>query len=73
MEKVNNIIAEILKVSIAEAKENSSMYDVSEWDSLTHMNLIVAIENEFNIEISGDDIAEMVSFDAIRNTVAKYV
>ena len=72
MEKINQILVEVLNVSETEALENLRMDDVSDWDSLTHMNLIVAIEDELNIEISGDDIAEMISFDAIRTTVAKY-
>ena len=49
------------------------MDDVANWDSLTHMNLIVAIEDEFGIEISGDDIAEMTSFESIKKIVAKYI
>jgi len=48
------------------------MDDISNWDSLTHMSLIVAIEDEFGFEISGDDIAEMITFDAIRSIVTKY-
>ena len=72
MEKINQILVEVLNVSESEALENLGMDDVSDCDSLTHMNLIVAIEDELNIEISGDDIAEMISFDAIRTTVAKY-
>jgi acyl carrier protein len=73
MDKINKILEEVLNVSAVEAQENLGMDDVSDWDSLTHMNLIVAIEDEFTIEISGDDIAEMISFDAIRTTVQKYI
>ncbi len=73
MEKINQLLAETLKISAEQANENLEMDDVSTWDSLTHMNLIVAIEDEFKIELSGDDIAEMISFDAIRSTVAKYL
>ena len=73
MEKINQLLADTLKISTEQASENLGMDDVSTWDSLTHMNLIVAIEDEFKIELSGDDIAEMISFDAIRSTVAKYL
>ena len=73
MEKVNKILATTLKVSVEDATKNLTMDDVSNWDSLTHMNLIVAIEGELGIELSGDDIAEMTTFDAIRKTVAKYI
>ncbi len=72
MEKVNSIIAAVLKITIEKAAGDHIMKDIPTWDSLKHMELIVAIESEFGIEISGDDIAEMLSFDAIRQTVAKY-
>lgn len=72
-EKINQILADTLKVPLEKASEDLTMDDVSSWDSLTHMNLIVAIEDELSIELSGDDIAEMISFDAIRKTVTKYL
>ncbi len=72
-EKINQILADTLKVPIEKTSEDLTMDDVANWDSLTHMNLIVAIEGGLGIELSGDDIAEMISFNAIRSTVAKYL
>lgn len=72
MEKINSITAAALKIPSEKASENHTMKDIPTWDSLTHMGLIVSIESEFGIEISGDDIAEMISFDAIRQIVMKY-
>jgi len=73
MEKVNSIIATTFKISIEKVSENHTMKEIRTWDSLKHMELIVSIESEFGIEISGDDIAEMISLDAVRQTVAKYL
>ena len=73
MDKINEIIIDTLKVSKEQTELNLGMDDVANWDSLTHMNLIVAIEDEFGIEISGDDIAEMTSFESIKKIVAKYI
>ena len=73
MDKINEIIIETLKVSEEQTELNLGMDDVANWDSLTHMNLIVSIEDEFGIEISGDDIAEMISFESIKKTIAKYI
>ena len=73
MEKINSIIATTLKISAEKASENFTLKDIHTWDSLSHLGLIVAIESEFGIEISGDDIADMISFDAIRQTVVKYL
>ncbi|MCO6499928.1 MAG: acyl carrier protein [Vicingus serpentipes] len=72
-EKINQILADTLKVPLEKTLEDLTMDDVNNWDSLTHMNLIVAIEGELGIELSGDDIAEMISFNAIRKTIAKYL
>ena len=72
MDKLNQILAETFKIPIERTIENATMDEISTWDSLTHMGLIVAIEDEFGFEMSGDDIAEMITFDAIRSTVTKY-
>lgn len=72
MEKINSIIATVFKIDEEKASTNLGMDSVANWDSLTHMDLIVTIENELNIQLSGDDIAEMVTFDAIRQIVNKY-
>lgn len=73
MEKVDQLLITVLKVSEEQASEDLGMDDVNNWDSLSHMNLIVAIEDELKIELSGDDIAEMTTFNAIRKIVAKHI
>lgn len=72
MEKVNNILVKIFKISNEDAINNLSMNDVARWDSITHMDLIVTIEDEFKIELSGDEIADMITFDSIREIVKKH-
>lgn len=73
MEKINKIIADTFKISPEKAVEDLGMSDIANWDSLTHMGLIVTIEDEFGIELSGDDIAEMITFNQIRAIVSKYL
>lgn len=36
------------------------------WDSLRHLNLIVELEEEFDVEFEPEEIAEMKSFDKIK-------
>jgi acyl carrier protein len=73
MDKINNILAESLKISLDQASQNLTMQDVNYWDSLSHMNLIVAIEDQFQIQLTGDEIAEMISLDRIREIVQKHI
>ena len=41
------------------------------WDSLKHMELIVSIENKFNVELSADDIVEMIDIKRIKKILNK--
>ena len=41
--------------------ENTSMNDIEEWDSIAQMNLIVALEKEFNMKFKIDEIAKASS------------
>jgi acyl carrier protein len=60
-ERIKNIMSIVFEVSIDEIKEDSSPDNISSWDSLKHMNLIVALEDEFNIQFTDDNIVEMIN------------
>jgi len=73
MKKINNILIKTFKLSSEEVEKNLRMNDVSNWDSITHMDLIVNIENELEVQLSGDEIADMITFDNIRSIVSKHI
>ena len=46
-----------------------TMDDVDLWDSLRHMELILAIETEFNFALTFDEISSMQNIGAIRSLI----
>ena len=48
-DKFKAILASVLGIQFAEVREGLSNDTVKEWDSLKQMNIIVALEEEFNI------------------------
>jgi len=42
------------------------MDTVEAWDSIKHMNLVLAIEEEFGISIPDEDAANITSYPLIR-------
>jgi acyl carrier protein len=41
----------------------------SNWDSLAHVSLVLAIESEFGVNIDAGDTLRMTSFDAVRSVL----
>ena len=39
------------------------------WDSMNHLNLIVDLENEFNVSLEPEDIADMKNLDLIEKII----
>ena len=59
-ERVKNIVAEQLGIGVDEVSNESSFIDDLGADSLDTVELVMALEEEFDIEIS-DDEAENIS------------
>lgn len=63
------IMSTVLEVPLDEIDENSSSDSVSTWDSLKHMNLIIALEQEFGVAFDEDTIPEIQSFSSISSAL----
>ena len=61
-------------LSVAEDKINDTLeYNgIPEWDSIGHMTLISAIEDEFKISIDTDDVIDFSSFKRGIQILKKY-
>ena len=61
-------VFKIQKINLEDSIEN-----ISEWDSLTHVQLITAIEKEFKIKIKFDDVMIMTSISIIKKKIMNYL
>jgi acyl carrier protein/GNAT superfamily N-acetyltransferase len=52
--------------------ERSSPDTVASWDSLNHLNLVMALESEYEISLSPEDAPRMHDVGAIRKILAEY-
>lgn len=78
MTEKQNIDQKLEKI-VKETLENnkitleSTMEDIPEWDSLKHIQLIIAIEEKFDITIDFSDTLDMTSVPAIKKKILKYL
>ncbi len=56
LEQVNAIFKEILENDTIKLRSETTADDIDEWDSLTHIELIVAIEKHFKIRFKTSEI-----------------
>jgi acyl carrier protein len=63
--RLKSVMAAVLEVPEEMINEDSSPDDIESWDSLKHMNLILALEDEFNVEFSEDETVELLSYKLI--------
>ena len=52
--RIKNVMSAVFEIPVDQIKDNSSLDTIESWDSLKHMNLVVALEEEF--EFSDDGI-----------------
>jgi acyl carrier protein len=63
--RLREVLVEILRLPAHSVIDGLTLADTENWDSLAHMELIAAIEQEFAVELSLDDIVGMVSYAKI--------
>ena len=69
--KLEKILKEVFKIE--KINLEGSIEDISEWDSLTHIQLINAIDEEFEIEIGLNDAIIMTSIPIIKKKIMNYL
>ena len=73
MEKIKKIISETFQIKESSITSQTNMQDIDSWDSLTHMELIVSLEDEFSIEFTADEIMAMTDVEKIERVVGEQV
>lgn len=69
--RLEKLLKEIFEIEQINLK--SSMDDIPEWDSFKHIEIIIAIEEEFKIKLDINDTTEMTSIPIIKNKILKHL
>ena len=64
-DRVIDVMSAVLEIPIEEINDKSSPDTIESWDSLKHMNLVVALEEEFNVLFTDDNIIELITMELI--------
>jgi len=70
--RIINVMSSVFEIPIDKITNDSSQDTIESWDSLKHMNLIVSLEEEFEIELTDDEILEMINYKLIKEIIGSY-
>lgn len=59
LKQMEEIFKDVLDLEELELTEDTTADDIDEWDSLSHIQLIVAIEKGFNIKLTAREVKEL--------------
>ena len=68
-QKVKEVMAKIFGVDVSEVADDASPDTIENWDSLRHMNLVVALEEQFDVEFDDEQINQLLNYRLIILTV----
>jgi acyl carrier protein len=66
-DRLYKTMAAVLGIDQSSLTEKSSPDTIPAWDSLNHLNVILAMEQEFGVELSPDDAMSMLDVSRIRS------
>ncbi len=69
-QKIKAIMANIFKIDINEIKAETSADNIDQWTSLEHVDLLVNLQKEFDIEFTDSQLVEMLSYKSIVQKVS---
>jgi len=70
--KYSEMFKNSLNVDKKKVTENLKYNEIDEWDSIGHMTLIAALEEEYKITFETDDIVDFSSFNKGIEILKKY-
>ncbi|NBU81560.1 MAG: acyl carrier protein [Flavobacteriaceae bacterium] len=72
-DQIKKIMSIVFEVDVNSIEDDSTPGTIENWDSIRHMNLIVSIEEEFNLRFTDDEITDLLSFKLVESIVSKKI
>lgn len=70
-EQVRNIASDIFGIPANKITSESSPETIENWDSMQHLNLVLAVEEKFGVQLEPEDIEQMKNIGAVAKLVEK--
>ena len=73
LEKLSNVFRVLFNLPDIELNDNLTAKDISGWDSFNHVNLIINIEEEFNVRFSNSEVGDLPDVGNLKTLLASKI
>jgi acyl carrier protein len=70
-QRLANVLSSVFEIRTEQVNMGLTKESVSNWDSLTQLDLVVSLEQEFGVILEIEDVASMTSVEAIAGILRK--
>ena len=67
--RIKTVLAAVFNILVQDINDDMSTETLTNWDSLRHMNVVVALEEEFSIRFDEVDIGKMMNYATVKETI----
>jgi len=68
---LHKIISEILRIAPGKITPDIGIHQLDTWNSLTHIELVISIEERFHIQLTADEIVAMTTIGGIQRILSE--
>ena len=70
--RLKKVFSEVLDMAPEEVGEDASPKTIKLWDSMHAITLVMALEEEFDVQFSDDELMKMDSYNVIKRTLQEH-
>jgi acyl carrier protein len=69
---LKQVMADVFRIDPATIDDSTSVDTVEKWDSLQHLNLVLALEERFDVSFTEEQTVEILSYPLIRAVLEEH-
>jgi acyl carrier protein len=63
--RIKQVMSAVFEIQLESITDEASTDNLDNWDSLRHLNLILALEEEFGVSIPDEEVGNLVNYKLI--------
>jgi acyl carrier protein len=69
---LRQLMADVFGLTAGAITDDASIDTIEAWDSLKHLNLVLALEERFGVSFTEQETVEILNYELIRTVLAEH-